>query len=301
MDGQKHGQSQARERQGGQEPGLRAELLQKQVEDRQDDEQQDLRPAEGEQERQHGGRPADGEDDRPAPFLGQIKPHVNGQREEGGQAVRTLEAEGRTLQRADMLDQIAGPPQQVGGREREQEKDQVCQEYPQVHLQVASAGCRHDQADDVELRGNGIGQEKGGPERHQHTDASQRITGICGQQGRNPQQEKTRPQPVQDVPYLAEKHRGPLRRQHDRLAQKDEDEAGIEQPQERPLQVRILETLEAHHCQFNRPLQIYAKKGTDRSAPSVRSPENYSPGAMASHGQTPAQVPQSMQTSASML
>ena len=38
MDGQKHGQSQARERQGGQEPGLRAELLQKQVEDRQDDE-----------------------------------------------------------------------------------------------------------------------------------------------------------------------------------------------------------------------------------------------------------------------
>ena len=113
MDGQKHGQSQARERQGGQEPGLRAELLQKQVEDRQDDEQQDLRPAEGEQERQHGGRPADGKDDRPAPFLGQIKPHVNGQREEGGQAVRTLEAEGRALQRADMLDQIAGPPQQV--------------------------------------------------------------------------------------------------------------------------------------------------------------------------------------------
>ena len=111
MDGQKDGQDQARERQGGQEPRLRTELLQEQMEQRQDDEQQDQRPAEGEQERQHGSRPADGEDDRPAPFLGQIEPHGNGQHDECGQAVRALEAKGRALQRADMLDQIAGPSQ----------------------------------------------------------------------------------------------------------------------------------------------------------------------------------------------
>ena len=111
MDGKKDGQGQARERQGGQEPGLRTELLQEQMEQRQDDEQQNLRPAEGEQERQHGSRPADGAYDHPAPFLGQIEPHGNAQHDECGQAVRALEAKGRALQRADMLDQIAGPSQ----------------------------------------------------------------------------------------------------------------------------------------------------------------------------------------------
>ena len=54
MDGQQDGQGQAREGKDGQEPGLRTELLKKQVEERQDDEKQDLLPAEGEQELRHG-------------------------------------------------------------------------------------------------------------------------------------------------------------------------------------------------------------------------------------------------------